>query len=134
MLANDLKPRWGIVLIATLLFMCTLIVVPIFGKIASGYYAVWLMIAWYGYKGKIQEIKTITKYSMWVNLGLVLFVYIILGGNEYDSVVDIKNKSALALLIMLVPSVLIYLFCDKELKEKNHLPIKGKESQNIENN
>jgi hypothetical protein len=134
MVENDLKPRWGIVLSATLLFMCTLVVVPMLGKIASGYYAVWLMIGWYGYKGKIQEIKITAKYSIWVNLALILFVYIFLGGNGYDSVVDTKNKSALALLIMLTPSVLIYLFYDKKLKEKNNHPIKGKESQNIENN
>lgn len=114
---KDATHKWAIVAIAVILFLCTS-AVSAFSKQTSMYFIVWLMVGWYGYKGNLEAIRTTIKFSICANLGLMTFIYLFVGNNEYDTVRNLKNLMAIGLAIMLVPSAILFFYCSQEINEE----------------
>jgi hypothetical protein len=140
---NKVERRWGIVLLAVVLFICTTIFTMAFKQKTSLYYIMWLWVGFYGYKGNLEVIKTSIKNFTLGELGLIAFIYLFVGNSELDFIKEYKNEVAINSLIvfafMLVPSALIYLYCNKEIKpeltstnSKNINPQFSYENTNIE--
>lgn len=120
-MSNEGQKRWGIVALAVAMFLVTMINAGINGNKTSFYYWVWMMVGWYGYKGNLGQIKSLMKFLIWLNLGVIVLVmmffeeqtvgYMTRGGD--------KQSMIFGVLVMLVPKVFVWMYCDKELKENN---------------
>ena len=76
---NKAERRWGIVAVAVAMFFVTMVNTSINGQKSSIYYAVWFFVGLYGYKGNLEQIKSLMKFFILLNLivlvGVVLFVH-----------------------------------------------------------
>ena len=118
-MSNEVQRRWGIVALAVAMFFVTMINAGINGNKTSFYYWVWAMVGWYGYKGNLEQIRNLMKFLIWLNLGVVVLVmmffeeqtvgYVTRGGD--------KQSMILGVLVMLIPKVFVYMYCDKQIKE-----------------
>ena len=81
---NKVERRWGIVLLAVVLFICTTIFTMAFKQKTSLYYIMWLWVGFYGYKGNLEVIKTSIKNFTLGELGLIAFIYLFVGNSELD--------------------------------------------------
>lgn len=121
LVANEIQRRWGIVALAVAMFFVTMINAGINGNKTSFYYWVWAMVGWYGYKGNLEQIRVLMKYLIWLNLGVLLLVFLFFEEQTvgYATRGGDKQSMAFGVLIMLVPKIFVYMYCDKEVKESN---------------
>lgn len=117
---NNIKRRWGIVGIAVAMFFVTFANTTINGQKGSIYYAVWVMVGVYGYRGNLEQIKWLMKILLGLNavglLGILIFV-------QEDSLTYMfrhatKENMMIGVLIMSIPKLLMYMYCEKQIKEK----------------
>ena len=115
--------RWGIVSVAILMLFVTMINASINGQRNSFYYAVWIFVAWYGYKGNLEQIKSWMKYLIWFNVVVLLLVFLFFDEQTVGYATRGGNKQSMlfGVLVMLVPKVLLYLWCKKIINEKNKI-------------
>ena len=111
------KSRWGVVALAIVMLVVTMVNTSINGQKNSLYYAVWILVAWYGYKGNLEQIKSWMKYLIWLNVGVLLLVLMFFEEQTVGYAIRGGDKQSLifGVLAMLVPKILLYLWCDKEI-------------------
>lgn len=116
---NTIERRWGIVAIAVAMFFVTMVNASINGQKSSIYYVVWMMVGVYGYKGNLEEIKRLMKVLLILNAVVLLGVLMFMQDNAVTYIERQATKESIAfgVLIMCIPKALIYLYCDKEIKE-----------------
>jgi len=111
------KKRWGILALAVLMFLVTLIANSIpSGKSGNPFFlAVWIMVGWYAFKGDIDTIKSWMKWAIWLSLGGVVFIYLFVG-NNIGLTIDDKHLVAGFNLIFLLPKIILYYYCKYQIK------------------
>ena len=115
-MTNHIKRRWGILSLAVLMFFVTLIVTNINGAKTSVYYYVWIMVGYYAYKDRLPDIKTLMKYVIIINIAAMGLIAIFMDGESVNYVSKgSKIELILGVLVMLVPKIFLYLYCNKQL-------------------
>lgn len=117
-MTTQIQRRWGILALAVVMFLVTLIVTNINGAKTSVYYYVWMMVGYYAYKDRLPDIKTLMKIVIFLNIAVLALVAIFMD-NDGINYVSKSGKTELifGVLVMLVPKIFLYLYCDKQLKE-----------------
>jgi hypothetical protein len=116
-MTNKTQPRWGILAVAVLMFLVTMIITSINGSKASIYLYVWMMVGYYAYKARLTDIQMWMKYLIYLNVLVVVLVMIFM---ESDNLGYLKSggKSDLlvGVLVMLVPKILLFFYCKNQLE------------------
>jgi len=120
-MASANRSRWGIVSVAILMLFVTMVNASINGNKNSLYYAVWIFVAWWGYKGNLEQIRDWMKYLIWLNVALLLLLFLFFDEQTVGYATRGGNKQSMlfGVLVMLAPKVLLYLWCKKIINEKN---------------
>ena len=129
---NKAERRWGIVAVAVAMFFVTMVNTSINGQKSSIYYAVWFFVGLYGYKGNLEQIKSLMKFFILLNLivlvGVVLFVH----DDAYTHIYKEGTKESIivGVFVMLIPKIWLYFYSSKKLKEKVELNYENKSYEN----
>lgn len=119
-MTTKLQPRWGIVSLAIIMFLVTLIITAVNGGKASLYLFLWMMIGYYAYKGRLPEIKTWMMYAIVINIAALALMTIFMDSDSVNYVSRGGKRDLIAgVLVMLVPKIFLYLYCNKQLEESN---------------
>lgn len=123
-MTTQIQRRWGILSLAVIMFLVTLIMTTINGGKTSIYYFVWIMVGYYAYKDRLPDIKTWMKYVIIINVVAIGLIAIFMEG-ESVSYISKSGKWDLIVgaLVMLVPKIFLYLYCNKQIEEstENHV-------------
>jgi len=116
-MTNHIKRRWGILSLAVFMFFVTLIVTNINGAKTSIYYFVWMMVGYYAYKDKLDDMKFMMKIVIFINIAVAAAI-ILLADKKSFTYLSSESKSdfLIGVLIMLIPKVFIYFYCENKLK------------------
>jgi hypothetical protein len=133
---NKVERRWGIVAVAVAMFFVTMVSTLINGQKSSIYYAVWFFVGVYGYKGNLESIRSSMKFLILLNLIVLVGVILFLHDDAYTYMYrdGTKESIILGVLVMCIPKVFLYFYCDKEIKENESKNKKDKEIEKIFNN
>ena len=117
-MTTQIQRRWGILLLAVIMFLITLIMTTINGGKTSIYYFVWIMVGYYAYKDRLPDIKAWMKYVIIINVAAIGLIAIFMDG-ESVSYISKGSKWDLIIsaLVMLVPKIFLYLYCNKQIEE-----------------
>lgn len=112
--------RWGVVALAVLMLLVTMVNTSINGQKSSIYYAVWTFVGWYGFKGNLEQIKSLMKVLIVLNVLVLLWVALLFDNEGTNLVIKDATKESLAIgvLVMLVPKVFLYLWCKDKISEQ----------------
>ena len=101
------------------MFLVTLIVTNINGAKTSIYYFVWMMVGYYAYKDKLDDMKFMMKIVIFINIAVAAAVFL-LADKKSLTYLSSESKSdfLIGVLIMLVPKVFIYFYCENTLKKE----------------
>ena len=135
--------RWGVVALAVLMLLVTMVNTSINGQKSSIYYAVWTFVGWYGYKGNLEQIKSWMKVVIVLNI-LVLLWVVLLYDDSTTNLISKGTKESLSIgvLVMLVPKLFLYLWCKSKLNEQSNdlvlssavaAPVKQSSTENSSN-
>ena len=114
----QIKRRWGIMSLAVIMFLVTLINTNINGAKTSVYYYVWIMVGYYAYKDRLPDIKTLMKYVIIINIAAMGLIAIFMDGDNINYVSKSgKSELIFGVFVMLVPKIFLYLYCNKQLNE-----------------
>ena len=117
-MTTQIQRRWGILSLAVIMFLVTLIVTNINGAKTSVYYYVWMMVGYYAYKDRLPDIKTLMKYVIIINIAAIGLIAIFMDGDNVNYVSKGgKSELIFGVLVMLVPKIFLYLYCNKQLIE-----------------
>lgn len=115
-MTTQIQRRWGILSLAVIMFLVTLIVTNINGAKTSVYYYVWMMVGYYAYKDRLPDIKTLMKYVIIINIAAIGLIAIFMDGDNVNYVSKGgKSELIFGVLVMLVPKIFLYLYCNKQL-------------------
>lgn len=111
------EKRWGIVALGSLMFLVSLL----FGSKGSPYTLVWMIVAYYGYKGNLSSIKLLMKWLCLINLIALVIVLLFVSDDIASNIPNISGKTGLALgiLIMLIPKILLYFYVVFKINKSN---------------
>jgi len=129
---HENQRRWGIVAVAVLMFFVTMVITGVNGSKTSIYYWVWTMVGWYGFKGNLQNIKTLMKFLIILNLFAFLLILLFFDDQTVGYISKGGNSQVLAIsvLVMLMPKIFMYMYCNKEINEGNQIGIDEQEEIN----
>ena len=117
-MTTQIQRRWGILSLAVIMFLVTLIVTNINGAKTSVYYYVWIMVGYYAYKDRLPDIKTLMKYVIIINIAAIGLIAIFMDGDNVNYVSKGgKSELIFGVLVMLVPKIFLYLYCNKQINE-----------------
>jgi hypothetical protein len=117
-MTTQIKRRWGILSLAVIMFLVTLIVTNINGAKSSIYYFVWMMVGYYAYKDMLPDIKTLMKIVIIINIAAMGLIAIFMDGDNVNYLFKGgKSDLIFGVLVMLVPKIFLYLYCNKQLNE-----------------
>lgn len=116
------QKRWGIVAVGILMFFITVIISSISGNKASFYTCVWIMVGYYGYKGDLSSIKQWMKWLIFINLGVLFLVLILYNDNTVSYIANSKMELAFGVVVMLIPKIILFFYCDGQLEAPNNAP------------
>jgi uncharacterized protein (DUF433 family) len=114
--------RWGIVAVGILMFFVTVIISSISGNKASFYTFVWIMVSYYGYKGDLSSIKQWMKWLIFINLGVLFLVLVLYNDNTVSYITNSKMELAFGVVVMLIPKIILFFYCDGQLEAPNNAP------------
>ena len=119
--------RWGIVSVAILMLFVTMINTSINGQKNSFYYAVWIFVAWYGYKGNLEQIKSWMKFLIVANILAMLWIVMFIEDDVTNLVIKgaTKESMAIGILVMLIPKIFLYMYCNKEINKNSEPRLSG---------
>ena len=119
-MAQESRSRWGVVALAVLMLFVTMINTSINGQKSSIYFAVWTFVGWYGFKGNLEQIKSLMKVLIVLNVLVLLWVALLFDNEGTNLVIKGATKESLAIgvLVMLVPKVFLYLWCKDKISEQ----------------
>lgn len=110
---EDKKSRWGILAVAVMMFLVTLVVADINGTKNSIYMYVWIMVGYFAYKGDLARINKWMLALIWINV-LVMFMVAIFMDDKSMSNIQRGWSSRVSMLvgvcIMLVPKIILYFY------------------------
>ena len=111
------KHRWGILSLAVIMFLVTLIVTNINGAKTSVYYFVWMMVGYYAYKDRLVDMKLMMKIVIFINIAVASAV-IFLADQKFLAFLGSESKSdfLISVFIMLIPKAFIFFYCENKLK------------------
>jgi len=116
-MTTQIQHRWGILALAVLMFFVTLIVTQINGAKTSLYYFVWIMVGYYAYKARLSDIQIMMKVLIYLNITVLALVIIFADGNDSGYLAkDWKINLIFGVLVMLVPKILLFFYCKKQLE------------------
>lgn len=119
-MTEQIQRRWGIVAVGIVMVFVTLISNAINGQKTSFYYFVWILVAYYGYKGNLVSIKEWMKWLIFINIGVLFFVIAMFDSSMMGYMnADGKDVLAVGVLVMLLPKIALYFYADSELKQEN---------------
>ena len=117
-MTTQIQRRWGILSLAVIMFLITLIITTVNGGKTSIYYFVWIMVGYYAYKDRLSDIKTLMKYVIIINIAAMGLIAIFIDGENVNYVSKGgKSELIFGVLVMLVPKIFLYLYCNKQLHE-----------------
>lgn len=116
-MTSTLKPRWGIVAVGILMFFVTLLTIELSGKKTSAYLGIWLLVAYYAYKGDLRSIKEWMKWLIFINLGILFFVTVFTDDSTIAYLANSQAELAQGVVIMLIPKIILYLHCNFQLED-----------------
>jgi hypothetical protein len=117
-MTSQIQRRWGILALAVLMFFVTLIVTQINGAKTSIYYYVWIMVGYYAYKARLSDIQTMMKYFIYLNVAVLGLVVSFMDSDSLSyAAKGGKSDLIIGVLIMLVPKVILFFYCKKQLKK-----------------
>ena len=119
------KSRWGIVAVGILMLFVTIIITS--NKNTSTYALIWLAVSYFGYKGDLFTIRKWMNWLIYINLGLLFFIFVIFDSADVNS----KGELGLGVFIMLIPKVLLYFYCDSQLVNSNNNDKPSEKKRNI---
>jgi len=136
---NKVERRWGIVLLAVVMFFITMVNTSINGQKSSIYYVVWFFVGFYGYKGNLEHIRSSMKFFILLNLVVLVGVILFVHDDAYTYLYKEGTKESIifGVLAMCIPKVFLYFYCDKEIKEiksQNQKELKDENNFNKEAN
>ena len=116
-MTTHIKRRWGILSLAVIMFLVTLIVTNINGAKTSVYYFVWMMVGYYAYKDRIVDMKLLMKIVIFINIAVASAV-IFLADQKFLAFLgsDSKSDFLISVFIMLIPKAFIFFYCENKLK------------------
>ena len=113
----QIQRRWGILALAVLMFLATIIITLINGSKTSLYYFVWIMVGYYAYKARLSDIKTMMKVLIYLNITVLALVIIFTDTDSYSYIAKGgKSDLIFGVLVMLVPKILLFFYCKKQLE------------------
>jgi hypothetical protein len=132
---NKVERRWGIVAVAVAMFFVTMVNTSINGQKSSIYYVVWFFVGLYGYKGNLENIKSSMKFFILLNLIVLVGVILFVHDDAYTYMYKEGTKESIifGVLVMCIPKVILYFYCDKEIKKDESKNQKEIEVENIFN-
>ena len=117
-MTTQIQRRWGILSLAVIMFLITLIITTVNGGKTSIYYFVWIMVGYYAYKDRLSDIKTLMKYVIIINIAAMGLIATFIDGENVNYVSKGgKSELIFGVLVMLVPKIFLYLYCNKQLIE-----------------
>jgi hypothetical protein len=137
---NKVERRWGIVAVAVAMFFVVMINASMSGQKNSIYYAVWIAVGYYGYKGNLEQIKSLMKFLIALNLLIMLAVTLFINDDMLSYVYKNGTKEGLVIsvLIMLVPKIALIFYCNKKIKNEqlsfSQIPIMTSVAMSNQNN
>lgn len=116
-MTTHIKRRWGILFLAVIMFLVTLIVANINGAKNSVYYFVWMMVGYYAYKDRLVDMKLMMKIVIFINIAVASAV-IFLADQKFLAILGSESKSdfLISVFIMLIPKAFIFFYCENKLK------------------
>lgn len=118
-MTTQIQRRWGILSLAVIMFLVTLIVTNINGAKTSIYYFVWMMVGYYAYKDKLDDMKFMMKIVIFINIAVAAAVFVLA---DKDFLRYFSSESKIDFLIgvsiMLIPKVFIYFYCENKLSKE----------------
>jgi len=126
---DKVERRWGIVAVAVAMFFVTMVNTSINGQKSSIYYAVWFFVGLYGYKGNLEHIRSSMKFFILLNLIVLVGVILFVHDDAYTYMYREGTKESIifGVLVMCIPKIFLYFYCDKEIKENESRNQKEKE-------
>ncbi len=121
-MSSKVVRRWGILVLAVAMFFVTMISMQISGQKTSIYLLFWMAIGYYAYKGRLHDMRQLLKVVIALNVVVLLFVAIFMEENR-TSYISGGGKIELigGVLLMLIPKVALYLYCQNQLRNKSAL-------------
>jgi hypothetical protein len=115
------RSRWGVVALAIVMLVVTMVNTSLNGQQNSFYYAVWTFIAWYGYKGNLEQIKSWMKFLIVANILVMLWIVMFIEDDVTNLVIkgETKESMAIGILVMLIPKFFLYIYCNKEINKNS---------------
>lgn len=115
-MTTQIQRRWGILSLAVIMFLVTLIVTNINGAKTSVYYYVWIMVGYYAYKDKLVDMKLIMKFFIFINIAVAAAV-ILLADKEFLTYLSSGSKIDFlaSVFVMLIPKVFIFFYCKNKI-------------------
>ena len=106
------KSRWGIVALSVFMLFVTMVNASINGQKNSFYYAVWIFIGWYAYKGNLEQIRSWLKFLIIINIIAIVGIAIFVENNITDLVIKgaTKESMVIGILVMLIPKIFLYMY------------------------
>jgi hypothetical protein len=99
------------------MFTVTMVVANINGAKAYFYCYVWIMVGYYAYKARLSDIKTMMKVLIYLNIAVLVLVIMFADTDSYSYIAEGgKSDLIVGVLVMLVPKILLFLYCKKQLE------------------
>jgi hypothetical protein len=128
-MADKTQRRWGILAFAVLMFIVTVIITNINGAKTSIYLYFWMMVGYYAYKAKLYEIKITMQILIFLNIIVLALVIIFMDGDNPYLVKSGKSDLIFSVLVMLVPKMLLFLYCKNQLETFTEDPNSSEKGQ-----
>jgi len=129
------QKRWGILALAVVMMLATLIAMQIFGNLLSMFAVAWIAIGWHAYKGDLQSANSWSKLAIFVGISVVILTYLFIGDNNNPLIMRVKNQSAIGIGVMAVPFILLYFYLASQMtKIINNTEAVGDKNINSINN
>jgi hypothetical protein len=119
--SKENQKRWGIVAVGILMFLVTSFTTYISGNKSSFYLFVWIMVGYYGYKGDLSSIKQWMKWLIFINLGVLFWVLVFTNDSSVSYLANSQMELALGDVVMLVPKIILFFYCDSQLEAPNNI-------------
>lgn len=106
--------RWVIVTLAIVMFFISIFLIRINGTLFSIYLYIWITVGYFGYKNNTASIKVFLEVLLFISL-LILFILIFLELSKNSLSVKDKIPLSISVLIMIVPKIFLYNFCNMDM-------------------
>lgn len=107
------QSRWGILTVAVMMFLVTLVVADVNGTKNSIYLYVWVMVGYFAYKGDVARINKWMLTLIWLNVFVMFMVAIFMDDKSMSNIQrgwSSRVNMLVGVCIMLIPKVILYFY------------------------